>query len=282
MPEVSTIIPVYNQERYLREAIDSVLAQTYHDREILVVDDGSTDATPEIIGSYGPRIRAFRKANGGGASALNLGIRQANGRWIGWLSSDDLWEPSKLARQMEALREMPDAGLIYTDVILIDADGRQHERQSFPCPPTQQERLVQMARRCFINGSSVLIRRDVFDHVGLFDERDRLTPDYDLWLKIVRDYNILHVPEALVRYRVHPGQTSARREAMEHSSRRVASRALRRMRPTLGAWCAALRIKDQLAVLPWQVKQSGGGFSFSSRIRALADAAKALTNPEAP
>src|SRR5712692_1331271 len=108
MPEVSAIIPVYNQERYLREAIDSVLAQTYHDFELLVVDDGSTDATPETIASYGPGIRAFRKTNGGGASALNLGIRQARGGWIGWLSSDDIWEPSKLARQMAALREMPD------------------------------------------------------------------------------------------------------------------------------------------------------------------------------
>lgn len=281
-PLVSAIIPVYNQERYLGSAIDSVLGQTFRDFELIVVDDGSTDRTPEVIASYGSRVRAFRKPNGGGASALNLGIREARGEWIAWLSSDDLWEPTKLERQVAAIRGNPSAALLYTDVLQIDAEGHALGRQHFPCPADPRERAILMVRRCFINGSSTLIRGDVFTAVGLFDEADRLTPDYDMWLRVVGRYEVVHIPEPLIRYRIHPGQTSANVHAMQRSGRRVAGRALRRMGPGLGAWGALLRLKDEVAVFPWRVQRKGGNQSISGALEVFADTFKALANPGTP
>jgi glycosyltransferase involved in cell wall biosynthesis len=277
------IIPVYNQdESYLREAIGSVLAQTYRSLELIVVDDGSTNGTPEVIASYGPRLRSIRKPNGGVASALNAGIREARGEWIAWLSSDDLWEPDKLARQLEALRGARSVGLVYSDSLVIDSLGNVLDRQSCPNPSTVRRRLVRLVRGCFINGCSTLVRRAVFDDVGPFDEGDRLTPDYDLWLRMVPHYDVLHVPEPLVRYRIHSGQTSARREEVERAGKRVASRALRRMGPALGGLGAVLRLKDEIASLPWRIRRTGGGCSLASRVKAVADSLRYLVRPDAP
>jgi glycosyltransferase involved in cell wall biosynthesis len=282
-PRVSAVIPVYNQqEPFLREAIESVLAQTDRDFELIVVDDGSTNATPDVIASYGNRLRGFRKPNGGVSSALNLAIRESRGEWIAWLSSDDLWEPNKLARQLGGLREKPSVGLVYSDALLIDSDGRVVGRRSFPPPPTKRRRLMSLVRGCYVNGCSTLVRREVFDDVGPFDERDRLTPDYDMWLRIAERYEFLHIPEPLVRYRVHPGQTSVRREAVERAGRRVAFRAILRMDRAWGAFATALRLKDQIASLPWQAKRTGGGFSLANRLAALMDFARLIVNPEAP
>lgn len=277
---VSAIIPVYNQERYLAEAIESVLGQTFEDVELIVVDDGSTDRTPEIIAGYRGGLRAFREPNSGWASALNLGIREARGEWIGWLSSDDLWEPPKLARQFEALQKSPSAGVIYTDDLVIDSEGRVLGRRQFPSPRTRRARLLGIVRHCFINGSSTLVRRDVFERVGLFDEKDRYTADYDLWLRIAEEHEFLHVAEPLVRYRIHPGQISWGREVMERAGGQVASRALRRMGPGLGALGAALLLKDELAILPWQVKRSGGGLSLANRAVAFIASLRVLVNPD--
>src|SRR3989304_2785479 len=107
-PTLSVIIPVYNQAQFLGHAIDSVLAQTLKDFELIVVDDGSTDGSGEVAQRYGSRVRCVRKANGGGASAVNAGVRVAKGNWIAILPSDDLWEPSKLERQWEYIAGHPE------------------------------------------------------------------------------------------------------------------------------------------------------------------------------
>src|SRR3990170_7611608 len=115
MVRVTVVIPAYNMASFLPEAIESVLSQTYHDFELLIVDDGSTDETPRILAGFGDRIRVVRQENRGGAAALNTGIRSAQGDWIAWLSAYDAWEPTKLESQIRALARKPDAGLIYTD-----------------------------------------------------------------------------------------------------------------------------------------------------------------------
>ena len=281
-PLVSAIIPVYNQERYLRLAIDSVLAQTFRDFELLVVDDGSTDTTPEIIASYGDRLRSFRKPNGGGASALNFGIREAQGKWIAWLSSDDLWEPTKLARQIAALERRPSAAFCHADAYVIDSEGGIRERQFLPNPSTRRARMLLLIRGCFINGLTVLIRRDVFDEVGLFDEEDRLAYDYDMWFRIAPRYDFVHVPEPLARYRIHPGQASRNKEAIERAGKRVVRRALRRCDPLLGAIGVVLRFRDVLAVLPWQVSPRGAHATIGDRLIAAKDSLFVLVNPDAP
>jgi glycosyltransferase involved in cell wall biosynthesis len=284
MVAVSAIIPVYNQDRYLAAAIHSVLAQTCRDFEVIVVDDGSTDRTPEVIASYGDRIRAYRKANGGVATALNHGIRQARGDAVGWLSSDDLWEPSKLERQLEVLASRPEVGLVYTDVWVIDAADRVLRRTSSPVQETGRRFVRSLLRHCFVNGTSVLVRRSVFDAVGLFDERIQIATDYDMWLRIAQaGYEFVHIPEPLARYRVHPAQDSfTKSRVVTRSGRRVAARALHRMGSVQGAAGAVLRLKDDFVAFPWWIRPSGGGYSLSGGLGGVLDAVKVLVNPEAP
>ena len=265
---VSVVIPVYNQDRYVAAAIDSVLAQTFRDFEVVVVDDGSTDSTPAVLARYASRIRVIRQRNRGGAAALNTGIRAARGEWIAWLSSDDLWEPAKLERQVEVLHREPRVGMVYTDYVYVDADGRLLSRESFPAPPTRRKVLLRLIRRCFINGSSTLIRRAVFDAVGWYDEGDRLAPDWDMWFRIAAAFDIAQVPEPLVRYRIHGEQTSSKRDLMDRASKRVASRAVRRMGPVLGSLATLVLLRTQLRNFPAHVRTSVGGRTIPRQLRA--------------
>jgi len=278
-PTVSVVMPVYNGGPFLRQSLDSILAQTYPDFEVIVVDDGSTDETPQILASYGSRIRTYHKPNGGGASAINYGIGQGHGEWIAWLSADDLWEPTNLERQVATIMENPFIGLLYTDFATIDAGGKVLSRVHLPPPPTRRARVVALMRRCFINGCASLIHRDVFAHVGLFDEADRLTYDYDMWLRIIPNFEIRYLPEVLAYYRVHPGQLSRREEILNRARRRVRSRAIRRLDSGLALRSSLLLAKDVAAVLPWKLKPRGGGQSLSRVATGLVDGFRALVNP---
>ncbi len=278
---VSVVIPVYNMEKYVAEAIDSVLSQTFRDFEVIVVDDGSTDGSPAVLAAYGNRVRVIRQTNRGGAAATNIGIHRARGRWISWLSADDVWEPTKLERQVEIVSARPDVGMVYTDYVYVDPEGIVLSGEHFPCPSTRTRRLLWLARRCFINASSTLIRKDVFHRVGLYDETDRLTPDWDLWFRIALDYEIVHVPEPLVQYRIHPEQTSARRDLMERSARRVFSRNLRRMGPAIGALAALLGLIRQLRSFPAFVRESvGHGRNVTTQLKDFLEWGAILVNPQ--
>jgi len=279
MPEVSVVIPVYNQETYLRAAIDSVFAQTYRDLEVIVVDDGSTDRTPDVIASYGSRVRALRQPNAGNASAFNRGVRAAAGRWIAWLGSDDIWVPTKLERQMDALRSRSDAGLAYTDVVTMDASGRALYTTEFPCPSDRAGCLRLLLRKNFINVSTALVRRDVFDAMGLFDEEDWLCADYDMWLRIAERYAIVRVAEPLVWYRVHPGQLSRKGAELERGNKRAAMRAVRRLGLRRGVEGAVLRFTDEVLALPWMARSDGGAHGWRERAGALMETFRILVDP---
>lgn len=158
LPKVSVIIPVYNGQNYLREAIESVFAQTYRNYELIVVDDGSNDGTWDIIQSYGPRVCGIRKENGGVASALNCGIRESSGDYIAWLSHDDLFLANKLDRQVEFLRRFPDFKACYTDYYVIDEDGKILREVETPWYPRLEAMRV-LFGRVYLNGSTMLIER---------------------------------------------------------------------------------------------------------------------------
>jgi len=212
-PLVSVIIPVYNGANYLHAAIESVLHQSFTDYELLVVDDGSTDETPFIIASYASRVRGYQKANGGVSSALNLGIRQARGRWIAWLSHDDLFLPEKLKKQIEFLRLRPRFRVCYTSVYIIDSEGRTiQEDDMLWYPPNKVIRAL--FRRTHINGSSILIDRGCFDEIGGFNEKLRFTQDVEMWIRLARHFEIGLLPERLVKSRFHLAQGSRNFEAM--------------------------------------------------------------------
>ena len=207
LPKISVIIPVFNGTNYLHEAIDSVLSQTCKNYEVVVVDDGSTDGTWEIIQSYGSCLRGFRKENGGVASALNCGIRKARGEYIAWLSHDDLFLPEKLEHQINFLNKFNQYRACYTDYYVIDTKGNPVREVETPWYP--REKAIQgLFGDMYINGSTMLIERTCFDQVGLFSEELKYAQDAEMWLRLIRQFDIGRLPEKLIKQRTHPGQGS--------------------------------------------------------------------------
>ena len=206
-PLVSVIIPVYNGTNYLAEAVESVLAQTYEPFELIVVDDGSTDGTWDLIRSFGRGVRGIHRENGGVASAMNCGIRESTGRYIAWLSHDDLFLPEKLERQVDFLLGASSCRACYTDFAIIDRDGRRLRTARTPgLPRTELRRFL--FGWMFINGSTMLIDRRCFDEIGLFREDLRTTQDTEMWFRLLDRWDIGRVPEVLGLQRSHPEQGS--------------------------------------------------------------------------
>ena len=214
MPLISVIIPTYNRASLLTRAIDSVLAQTFTNYELIIVDDGSTDHTQTILKEYeyqnNDKIQTFcLLTNRGVSAARNFGIQQAKGQWIAFLDSDDEWLPQKLARQYLDLQYFPNAGVYFTDEIWIRNSKRVNphlKHQKYDGWIFQQSLDL-----CLIAPSSALISQSVFEHVGLFDESLPVCEDYDLWLRITAHYPIRLLNEKLMRrYGGHTDQLSKR------------------------------------------------------------------------
>lgn len=212
-PKVSIIIPVYNGSNFLEEAIDSALAQTYENVEIVIVNDGSTDnnATEKIALSYQDKIRYFYKENGGVSSALNLGISRMTGEYFSWLSHDDVYKPDKLKRQIQFLRQQEqDGAILYGDYELINEKTKVLDEiiLSNQYPVRQLNKSLFPVYRGLINGCTLLIPKAQFDRVGMFDESLRTTQDYDLWFRMFREAPVKYCPGSLIQSRVHAHQTS--------------------------------------------------------------------------
>lgn len=215
---VSAVIPCYNYGRFVCDAVDSALAQTYANMEVIVVDDGSMDDSRERLAKYGDRIRYIYQENRGLSAARNTGIREAEGDWIALLDADDLWHPEKTEVQLAAAR---DAG---APVLLGSAPV-----ESMP------ERLTKscLTRNLGINDfllsvpfppSGVVVRRRVFDDVGMFDESLRSVEDRDMWLRITARFSGLLVDSPCWWYRLHQGQMNRHAERMLTNYRIVLER----------------------------------------------------------
>jgi glycosyltransferase involved in cell wall biosynthesis len=179
---VSVVIPTHNRAGMVGEAIESVLNQDFPDYEVIVVDDGSTDDTPDILCSFGGRIEVIRQENRGVSAARNRGIHCASGELIAFLDSDDLWLPGKLAAQVEFFQHHPDAVICQTEEIWVrngrrvNPGFRHKKRSGMIFEPS--------LALCLVSPSAVMIRRKLFDTVGVFDESLPACEDYDLWLRI--------------------------------------------------------------------------------------------------
>lgn len=224
MPNVSVIMPVYQVREFVGQAVESVLEQTYEDFELLIIDDCSPDDSIEICESYAdPRIRIIRhEFNRGLAGARNTGIRQARGRLLAFLDSDDVWTADKLARHVAHLQASPEVGVSFSRSAFID-----HEGQSMGV--YQMPRLKDISPAYYLcrnpigNGSAPVIRREVFDEIRYlddlhiqgedfyFDERFRRSEDIECWIRIAlqTDWVIEGLPEALTLYRLNAGGLSA-------------------------------------------------------------------------
>lgn len=202
MKQISVVIPTYNYGRFLREAIDSVLAQTYAPLEILVVDDGSTDDTEQIVASYGERVRYIRQRNAGVGAARNNGIAQARGEYVAFLDSDDLWLPEKLAKEIARFEADPELGLVYSGAERFDQSGTLDVSldgiEGWIAPE-----LLRLERSVISSGSSILIPKRVAEEVGGFNADLPPSEDWDFCYRLALRYRVGFVPEVLVRYRQH-------------------------------------------------------------------------------
>jgi hypothetical protein len=209
MPLVSVIIPSFNHARYIRECIDSVFCQTFKDFEVIVVDDGSSDESLDILRSFGNRIRLIEQSNRGTQAARNRGLQLAKGKYIALLDSDDGWLPNKLEVQIDALSRQPEIGLLYSFCHTINADGSRRKKEWHYGKPIDHPNgaLAQLLQECFIPALTVVFRRQCIDEVGYFDEELLGSGDWDMWIRIAAKYPIACVNEPLALYRLHTTNT---------------------------------------------------------------------------
>ncbi|PSM46076.1 glycosyl transferase family A [Chroococcidiopsis sp. CCALA 051] len=233
MPKVSVIIPAYNSIAYLPATLDSVLRQTFTDFEVLIVDDGSSDNTA-AWGSQiqDRRIQFITQANQGTCAARNTGIALAQGEYIAFLDADDLWHPTKLAKQVRYLDEHPEVGLVYTWTALIDPEGRPTGRifASRDRGDVWQQ-LVQ--RNITESGSSFMMRRCCFETVGVFDTTLSHVGDWDMCLRIAARYKFGAIEEPLVYYRQYSNSMSKNWQRVEKCFYTVLDKAFQSKLPEL-------------------------------------------------
>lgn len=211
-PLFSVLVPTYNQAHFLPDALESLLAQTYQNWEAIVVNDGSTDETANVLAEYAKRdhrIRVFHKRNGGVGSALNEALRHAHGQWICWLSSDDKFLPNKLDVHLKAIEEYPDIHFFHTNFYLLEEEtGRLMAPAYDPeeAIPAREFQVLKFFFDNYINGISVAINRELFEECGFFDERLRYGQDFAMWLKLHARHPSLYLRDVTCVTRLHPGQ----------------------------------------------------------------------------
>jgi glycosyltransferase involved in cell wall biosynthesis len=275
-PLVSVIIPAYNCARFIREALDSALAQDYPALEVIVVDDGSTDDTGAILDSYGARIRLLSQPNRGCAAARNAGVAHARGKYIAFLDGDDVWRPSKISYQMRALGK---AGykLAYSRFIVWhqEADGHYMPAERMfsakgpalvsDCELVTGHAYDALLKDCMVWTSTVLVEKAVLDEAGGFDETLELGEDYELWLRLSRTLPMLGLEQPTSLYRQHPRSITrgARETNYEYL---VLNRALALWGPGLAPKPGAMRARLARSMFNHGYSHYKGG---NARIAAL-------------
>lgn len=229
-PVVSIIIPTHNCELYIAETIASVLNQSFKDIELIVVDDGSTDATRDIVASFGQPVRLVTQANAGVCVARNRGICEASGKYICLMDHDDYWFPHKLARQINILEQQPETGVVYSSFILWHRDENSGQ---FPSPDNFDLNTYpddtdpefsgwiyhQFLIDCWMLTSTAMFRAEIFDTCGLFDESLPYSEDWDLWLRISRNYPFVQLRRPTTLYRQHAHQGNRVNRPIDYRTR---------------------------------------------------------------
>lgn len=209
MPRVSVVMPSYNSAAWLDRTLASIMQQTYQDFEVVVADDGSKDNTREVVARYGPKVKYLHQQNAGVSAARNLALSGASGEFIAHMDSDDLWYPTKLAKQVEYLDAHPECGVVHTECAIIDDDDRivhprfNHDTHRFV---PQGQCLMVLLKLCHIQVSSVLERRTVLERVGPFDRRIPAAEDYLRWIiAAMEGFGFGYIEEPLAMYRWRTG-----------------------------------------------------------------------------
>jgi hypothetical protein len=260
---VSVIMPTFNRASLLADAIDSVLSQTYRNWELIIVDDGSTDDTRDVVAAYSDaRIRCVRQENRGQAAARNVGLSLASGRYLAFLDSDNRWKPGKLAAQIDHLRANPTVGLVYAENELIDEAGNVVGHA--PALRRSGRVLEELIMGNFVTFNTVVVRAECIDGMT-FDESMRGGEDYDLLLRLAAVASFAYQPDVLCQYRIEGERVSNRvyevLQANEKSLRRLfASSSIPRsqQRRALG------RIRARMALAARRAGQRGRAFLLAA------------------
>ncbi len=217
--KVSVIIPNYNYSKYVCEAVDSALGQTYQDKEVIVVDDGSTDSSVELLGNYGDKIRLIAQKNAGVCAARNNGVAASTGELIAFLDADDVWMPEKLEKQVAQFLAVPNVVLSHVGVQDIDANGAGLATHTDGMSGSVFRELLSFDRGVILGGcSGCVISREAFEKVGGFDYRLSTSADWDLYFRVVRLGDVAFVREPLLKYRFHGSNMHGNINAMEHDT----------------------------------------------------------------
>jgi len=281
-PRVSVVIPTYNRAHFLAEAIESVLAQTFRDWEMIVVDDGSTDDTPRVVERYGGQLTYLRQPHLGTSAGRNAGIARARGQFVAFLDDDDVWLPGKLAAQLEVFERYPQAGIVGCGESLMDPSGRVY----YECPAKPQVTYKELVVRYPVMGytTGALVRKVCFERAGGFDPGFPRYQDWETWLRIIRHYEIRNVERPLIRLRIHDGprpnadlatrldchrrmierhaeDPADRRKALAWMYYRSAGRLLKAGRP----WSAVGHVARSVALCPGRI------CGHERRVRLLAE-----------
>jgi len=204
-PRVAAIIPAYNGEAFIADAIESVLAQTYPVSEIVVVDDGSTDQTAGVVERYASRgVRCIRQANLGPTAARNRGIAETKGELLAFLDCDDIWLPEKTALQVEYLTANPQVGLVAGHCWFWDTQTNQRWLERADTGPKANIWRELMIQNCIGTPSGVMVRRRTLEHVGVFDPKHTWPGDWELWVRVRSRWNIALLDRPLIVYRLVP------------------------------------------------------------------------------
>ncbi|MGB3904935.1 MAG: glycosyltransferase [Anaerolineae bacterium] len=233
MPKVSVVMTVYNGQRFLREAIDSILNQTYADFELLVIDDGSIDSTPDILNGYDdPRLRAVIQEHMGRVKSLNRGVATACGEYVAIMDADDISLPERLEKQVRWLEVHPGTALLGTGTVVVDENGRAIGQFDTPRGSLAIEEALLKGVMCPAHPSA-MYRKTCFETVGGYREWFEQAMDYDLWLRLTERYDVDSLPEILCHYRLNLGGISHRRYFQQKRSAAFALESAKRRRKGL-------------------------------------------------
>jgi glycosyltransferase involved in cell wall biosynthesis len=261
LPLVTVVICTYNGERYLADTIDSVLAQTYLNTEVIVVDDGSRDGTVAIIRQYverDSRIRLFVRENAGLPASRNFAFAQARGEWIAIIDQDDLCYPERVAKQVALVGKFPSAGLIFCNTDYIDEAGQNigSHLQSYSLPDSFISKGMAgnllLVKGCYVDSEACFVKRAVVSRIGQLDESLRYACDYEYFIRAGLECDFAYTQETLAAWRIHPAQESATNRNRFKEHRAVLRRYL---------LCAGVNIGTRLIII-LRLGRSHGGDAY--------------------
>jgi glycosyltransferase involved in cell wall biosynthesis len=217
MPKVSVVIPTYNYGRFIGEAIESILAQTYPASEIIVVDDGSTDDTEQAAKKFGDKVRYIKKENGGVCSARNVGIKNASGDFVVFFDADDISHPAKIERQLAKFAEDSEIGLVHCGVRDFDSQGNTTQYHLVGEEGWVADDMLLMKPVVIGPGGTIMVKREAFAAVGDFDERLEIYEDWEFCYRVARKFKVGFVPEVLLDRRIHGSNSQTNIKKLERS-----------------------------------------------------------------